>query len=179
MKALMPIPVSRAKTAWGLLQSVKRAILADPRRADMRIFLDQPVTGIKPACGTVGCFAGWVGLLAGVPYTAVSDIHGITVSDVNDITAISILGSNLNYYTVGPENSDYVFNSGDGDACKTTSPRTVAHARAVVARIKRFMQVNKAKLKARKLPPIPNRARLWKSRDDSYNAISKINQRGR
>lgn len=134
---LKAIPRSRAKTAWGLLQDVKRAILAEPKRVNMGVFIEDklPEDG-GPACGKVGCFAGWVSILAGAP-----DRYWST-------TARNLLGP-ADYNTVGP-GAD-VFNAGTGDRCETTRSGTAAHARAVVARINKFMRVNAKLLKARRL----------------------------
>lgn len=139
---LKAVPRSRAKTAWGLLQDVKRAILAEPKRANMGCYIGvhDPSEG-GPACGTVGCFAGWITLLRGTP------------SRMNaDFVAENILGSDIDYYTAG--GNYYVFNVGHGDACATTTWGTRAHARAVAARITRFMKVNETALKTRKLSDV-------------------------
>lgn len=146
---LRPIPKSKAKTAWGLLADVKRAILAEPKRADMGVFRRtvRPEHG-GPACGTVGCFAGWVTLLHNPRWPAPPS----SVWEPSPIAnkAHEILGEGCNFYTVpGPD--DYVFNSGDGDACQRTRAGTKAHARAVVARIDKFMRVNAKVLKAKKV----------------------------
>lgn len=54
----------KPKTAYGLLMAVKRVILAEPKRVNMDLWLDKHVTpensgDSAPACGTVGCIAGW------------------------------------------------------------------------------------------------------------------------
>ncbi len=140
---LKKIPRSRAKTAWGLCQEVIKAIEAEPKRADMTIFSYKlsPEEG-GPACGTVGCFAGWVTLLKDGHMT--DSYH----------RAIEILGD-LEYYTIRDDTEDplFVFNGGLGDRCDTdiTSPRTKAHMRAVVSRIKKFMKINAAALKSRNI----------------------------
>ena len=134
MPKLKAIPKSRAKTAWGLCQAVKRAILAEPKRVDMGVALERrlPQAG-GPSCGTVGCFFGWSCLLAGV-----------VIGD----SPMSLFGD-CDFYTVGT--GSYVFNAGSGDACEDTKPGTSAHARAVVARIDKFMRVNEQVLKAHRL----------------------------
>lgn len=135
---LKALPRSRAKTAWGLLQDVKRAILAEPKRANMWTFRSTrlPEDG-GPACGTVGCLAGWVNILSGDKYAR--QYHPRQAAE-------QILGSTCNYLF---GDAYHVFNAGSGDACETTKPGTRAHAQAVVNRINRFMRVNKAKLKAK------------------------------
>lgn len=125
------IPRSTAKTGWGLCRDVIRVIEADYRRADMWTYQE-----LNPECGMVGCFRGWVRRLMGDRALGLG-------------SAIDILGLDLNYHCVRG-GSHYVF--GGGDACETTTPRTKAHARAVINRIKRFMRVNEKALKARRLP---------------------------
>lgn len=147
---LKAVPRSRAKTAWGLLQDVKRAILAEPKRANMYVFTDYvtPDEG-GPACGTVGCFAGWTALLA----RKESKTSLTPNYHYNAYVARSILG-NLNYLFYRGDDSYSVFNMGAGDSCALTNPGTRAHARAVAARITRFMKVNETALKARKLADV-------------------------
>lgn len=136
------LPLSNAKTAYSLLQDVKKAILEEPKRVNMTTYYKETTRRNAPACGTVGCFAGWVCILAGIRKENSYDLS------VDDDGAREVLGDNLDYDTANGYN---VFNSGDGDDCKNTKPGTVEHARAVVNRINRFMQVNKAKLIKRKL----------------------------
>ena len=140
MPKLKAIPRSKAKTAWGLCADVIRVIMAEPKRADIGSYItkESPKSG-GPACGTVGCFAGWLTLLKG-------GREGMSVGQ----HAVSLLGNNIDYRTVGP-NRDYVFNSGEGDTCGTTIPGTLSHACAIAARIRKFMTVNEKALRARKV----------------------------
>lgn len=148
MAGLKALPISKAKTAWGLLADVKRAILREPKRANIYCFVrDQGPEDGGPACGTVGCFAGWVALLG-------ASQHPRAVLRRNaDEVARHLLGEGLTYHTAGAKN-EWVFNGGDGDMCGRTKPGTVAHANAVVARITKFMRVNQTALKARKLSSV-------------------------
>lgn len=141
------IPLSKAKTAYGLLRDVQKAIASEPKRANMGTFTEtlSPAEG-GPACGTVGCFAGWVSLLAGQGMIS------------NDIGARKLLGYDLNYH-FGGSGSGYVFNSGSGDACVHFQSGTPEHARAVVQRIEGFIQRNLKALKARRLPSLSTRRR--------------------
>lgn len=150
MNALKPIPLSKAKTALGFLRDVQRVIAAEPARADMRVTTrsagwddgpDEPPSP-RPACGTVGCFAGWVNVLAGGRETALR--QGIS-------SAHAFLGPLLDYTFWGGKQQFSVFNAGGGDSCETTAPGTKAHARAVVQRIDRFIKRNEKALRARKL----------------------------
>lgn len=165
MPRFRPIPLSTAKTAWGLLKDVRKAIKAEPARANMticqRIYdaldieyrqqYDQPT----PPCGTVGCFAGWIEIKAGTR-------HGLMCFDASEIVEPLLgeskreLGGTIDYFTVVNTRGDhyYVFNSGEGDDCELTQSGTPAHAAAVIARIDRFMQVNEKALKARTLKTV-------------------------
>ena len=142
MSKLQAIPRSNAKTAWGLCQDVIRAIKKDPKRADMAVFGATllPQYG-GPACGTIGCLAGWICRLAGKPGTRANDIVAKHIIDPK---------AQLDYFTVGPQDF-YVFNAGDGDRCETTPPSSRAHAHAVVTRMKKFMRINETKLKAQRI----------------------------
>lgn len=148
---LKAVPRSRAKTAWGLLQDVKRAILAEPKRANMWCFSihKEPKDG-GPSCGTVGCFAGWTAMLARKNAVLSYDPN----TTYNAFKAKLILGDNLDYSFYNGEDCHSVFNLGSGDSCASTNPGTRAHARAVAARITRFMKVNETALKARKLADV-------------------------
>jgi hypothetical protein len=61
------VPRSNATTALELLEDVKQVILDEPRRANMNYHLNTKASFYKnpPSCGTVGCFVGWVCVLAG------------------------------------------------------------------------------------------------------------------
>jgi len=151
------VPRSDATNVYDLLQDVKQAILEEPRRVDMNFvaYVDDrtrqwtnPRTGRKevmpaPSCGTVGCFAGWTMLLAGMtPGQAGSKWTG---------GAKDILGP-LNYKFTGSDGALCdVFNWGAGDGILSMKPGTRAYARAVCKRIDRFITANggKAVLKSR------------------------------
>jgi hypothetical protein len=98
-----------------------------------------------PACGTVGCFAGRVSILARTEDWPIwkSCLHP-------RLHAQQILGDSLDYSTAG-SNGHHVFNAGAGDACGTTNPGTKKHAAAVIARINRFMKKNAVALKAKRI----------------------------
>lgn len=143
MRRTKTIQPSQAKTAWGLCAAVCRAFLLEPKRANMRWYYDDtpPICG-GPACRTTGCLAGWICFLNGnKPVTA------------NQTLAQNIIdpGLRLDYHTVGPTGLHHVFNDGAGDACESTRPGTRAHALAAAARMRKFMRVNEAALKAGRL----------------------------
>lgn len=145
-KGLAPIPRSTAKTAWGLLQDVKRAMREEPRRVDMDTWLRRMDPRNlcyecyeAPACGTVGCFAGWVVLLAGgSPRTRPFNVES---------KARSILGENCNY-DLGPFAKD-VFAVYDG--CLSRGTRHYVED-VIKTRIDPFMKMNMVWLKRRRLP---------------------------
>jgi hypothetical protein len=149
------IRLSKAKTAYGLLRDVQKAVREEPRRANMGTFTDKvdPEAYNAPACGTVGCVAGWISILGG---------QGM-VDD--DAPARRLLGDEVKYhFTRGSLEFNeggyhYVFNGGSGDACAQTAPGTPEHAAAVVDRIERFIQGNLKALKARRLPSLRTRRR--------------------
>jgi hypothetical protein len=59
------LPTSKAKTAYGLLSEIRALILAEPKRYNQHDVLDyvEPDEADAPACGTVGCVAGWTCVL--------------------------------------------------------------------------------------------------------------------
>ncbi len=91
----------QAKTAYGVLQFIRRLILEEPKRYDQRIALaiegadglwDNHAPYEMPACGTVGCVAGWTtALLSPSPTRIVSPVNyarlklGLTSSQVFEL----------------------------------------------------------------------------------------------
>lgn len=60
------MPTSKAKTAYGLLSDVRKAILERPERYNQRDYISyvgESDFAVYPECGTVACVAGWVCLL--------------------------------------------------------------------------------------------------------------------
>lgn len=65
--ATSKLPTSKAKNAYELLTEIRRLILAVPKRYNQRWWLSRERGRFSehhmdryPACGTVGCVAGWV-----------------------------------------------------------------------------------------------------------------------
>ena len=57
------MPVSKAKTAYGLLSEIRALILEEPKRYDQTVWKRDPAMlhrGDQPTCGTICCVAGWV-----------------------------------------------------------------------------------------------------------------------
>lgn len=135
MEVTKSIPKSRAKTAYGLLSEIRALILAEPKRYDQTTFIAREndawsfVLGLKmPACGTVGCVAGWVATLKGPRDFSYEDASMI---------AEDILGVPCHD----------LFNGG---AVKQR-PQTAAHAKAGAHHIAKFQKEHRAQLLAKKV----------------------------
>lgn len=140
------IPKSKAKTAYGLLSEVRALILAEPLRYDQGTWIerkDNPRRNFDgdiceapksyPACGTVGCVAGWVATLTRKETWAYDETEGIAQIKLglNDEQAIMLF---------------------DCDAVRhTIEPQTIQHAKAGARHIQRFQKKHAAQLKAKKL----------------------------
>lgn len=150
MAKLKALPRSRAKTAYGLVSDVIRAVLDEPKRADMGTFIGSlpPEIG-GPACGTVGCFAGWVAILGRRQGETPPTYHQCRGNATN------LLGNDINYHTATggsddyPDDENYVFNGGGPDIKGNAG--TVRYARSVAARIRKFQKINAVALKAKRL----------------------------
>lgn len=57
------MPVSRAKTAYGLLSEIKALILEEPKRYNQSTWRLVSSPEHMPACGTVCCVGGWIDTL--------------------------------------------------------------------------------------------------------------------
>lgn len=141
-----PIPQSKAKTAWGLLGDVKRAMLAEPKRVNMGVWIAKSADYAEypqPACGTIGCLAGWVSLLKG----GCPSQHLMSVSE----HAQELIGA-ADYYTAPDDDGKpgyHIFNC-DGPDLKGHIG-TATYAKSIMRRIDRFMKVNAKALKAKRV----------------------------
>lgn len=170
------IPLSKARNAFALLEDVCKDILAVPARVRMDVVAylkeergsDWVIRDRRfPACGAVGCAAGWVAFERGVVARGTQaaerilgrGLHYNTVCEDSELAGLKGAGGALWDWEGRRASETYVFNNGAGDDCERTSLGTRAHARAVVARLKRFMAINEVKLKARKLAPVTKRVR--------------------
>jgi hypothetical protein len=90
------MPVSKAKTAYGLLSEIRKLILEEPKRYDQENTLNtgrdaKEIYGaLAPSCGTVGCVAGWVAALKAPrrvnhedPLDVADEILGLGDNDIN------------------------------------------------------------------------------------------------
>jgi hypothetical protein len=122
------VPKSNAKTAYGLLSEVRRLIVDEPKRynqGDTISFREHTdgwsvAYGKWPACGTVGCVAGWVTTLKLPERAALYDVIA---------PAGEILGLNS-------EQRRELFRASAARA----RGQTVAHAKAGAAHIARFQK---------------------------------------
>lgn len=130
------LPKSRAKTAYGLLSEVRKLILAEPQRYTQERYIAREggehgadcIAGEcypkgAPACGTVGCVAGWVATLKHGAAFAYSSTPRI---------AASVLG--LDY-----EQADELF-SGGALRHVDAQPQTKKYARAGAKHIAAFQK---------------------------------------
>lgn len=102
------LPVTKAKTAYQLLSEIIELILDEPKRYDQGKaleFRESPHPhrchayhaprhdSIFPSCGTIGCVAGWVVVLARPAYLRTVRGRYVWPTDVTDI-AENVLGLN-------------------------------------------------------------------------------------
>jgi hypothetical protein len=137
------MPVSKAKTAYGLLSEIRKLILEEPRRYDQGAWLlnDEDSFSFKygsdalaavPACGTIGCVAGWVvALQRRTPHdfmiaTEAADILGLTSEQRTSLFRPNASGDREK---IGPER----------------------HAQRGAAHIARFQHKHAAQLRAKRI----------------------------
>lgn len=137
MEVMNLIPKSRAKTAYGLLSEIRALILAEPKRYNQRDTLvlrehSYMVAQEFPACGTIGCVAGWtVALKAQRPSRHIGGIMAFAQRKLG-LTGFQ---------------ADQLF---DGSAAAGTV-QTLSHAKSGAAHIARFQKANRAQLLAKKV----------------------------
>jgi hypothetical protein len=141
------VPRIRTKriTAANLLRRIRALVLEEPARLNMDSYIsafrgrirssvyDPPHVGDLPACGTVGCIAGWGAMLLRRP-------DEIPRASTAETTMVKLLGHPeddpwfSSYYTDHDLFSDY------GADIDGTRPGTKAHARAVAQRIDSYLE---------------------------------------
>lgn len=133
------IPKSKAKTAYGLLSEIAKLALAEPKRLRMGMWLDREAALTfedAPACGTVGCIAGWAVMLRGTRKQQ-REMETNVYCDFSDAPAAAVLG-------LDSDQAHELFNPQvDG------SYGTLTHARNAVRRIRRFQKQHAKQLKAK------------------------------
>lgn len=132
------MPVSKATNAYELLAEIRQIILEEPKRYDQNMWLLTGAIGERaPACGTVGCVAGWAVALKADEVPA-----WYLVAE----KAQEILG-------LGSEEAGELFSSEAAstprERCYGPRTRNPAHARRGAAHIRRFMEKYKDQLKAK------------------------------
>lgn len=149
MKTKSLIPKSRAKTAFGLLSEIRRLILAEPKRYNQERYIARvggrndadeidPEIYPKgaPACGTVGCVAGWVATLKHGDAFAYLETAGMAAASLG-----------LTHIQAGELFGGDALDQLIGNAC----PQTKAYAQAGAAHIARFQKKYAQQLKATKV----------------------------
>jgi hypothetical protein len=135
------LPKSKAKTAYGLLSEIAKLALAEPKRLRMGMWLDRKAARTfadAPACGTVGCIAGWAVMLRGTRQQQ-REMENSVYCVLADAPATAVLGLDRGQ-------AEELFNPNvDG------SYGTLTHARNAVRRIRRFQKEHAAQLKAKKV----------------------------
>ena len=130
---------ARAKTAYGLLSHVRRLILDDPRRYNQSVYIHRTrqttiwAPSGAPACGTVGCVAGWVATL----------VRGKQARDGSaDATASHTLG-------LKEEQAEELFTS--YVISRALQPGTAKYARAGAAHVAKFQKRYQTQLRAKRV----------------------------
>jgi hypothetical protein len=139
------IPRSKAKNAYDLLSEVARLILAEPKRYAQEFYLSHGMPNGKPnsaalagypACGTVGCVAGWVTTLKATTESPflhtgqkAENILGLSTNQAGELFDASAL-----------------YGVTDGDI---PPPQTRAYAKLGAKHIRLFQRRYRAQLKAK------------------------------
>ncbi len=156
-------PRSKAKNAYDLLDDVCKVILEEPKRYDQGDWIvsiasdySTPAAAVKcqtpypiPACGTIGCVAGWTALLAR-PTIAVH-VDRLDAQVMGD--AVRILGINRGQATRlfdgGAVRNQWRQDFGNNKKFPMTG--TMGYAKLGVAHIREFMKDYADQLRAHKV----------------------------
>lgn len=141
------IPKSKAKTAYGLLSEICALALEEPKRIMMADWLVtksagnyEPAQGF-PACGTVGCVAGWAITLRPTRARTIHRDFGQYKEDEGE-RAGRLLG-------LSTDQCNALFTP-DG-LTESDDQQTPKHAQAVVAHVKAFQKRHRGQLLAKKV----------------------------
>lgn len=154
MKPYKAFPITKAKTAWGLLQDVKKRVLQVPEGIDMRQVLERAST----PCGSVACLAGECALLTLGFHNAVR--FRVPHNDSRMSWAIRLLGGDNGVrpaFVTSKEQAVFeralqsFFDAGSSDNIGALLPGTPRYAQAVVVRMNKFMARFETRLKRTKL----------------------------
>lgn len=162
-RRLAPIPRIRTKTitAADLLRRIRDIVLEEPKRLDMDRWVtmfrgstlgaidDRRVDKHGPACGTVGCIAGWGAVLLRQAGANVSDLRDWAggcqmrrALGLWDYSNREGLHTDLFVYNPSPEFNEKDRRDRRGRAILGGRPGTKAHARAVARRINIFLKAH-------------------------------------
>lgn len=152
MDKKLSMPVSKAKTAYGLLSEIRKLVTQEPKRYDQENTLTRGLAAkeiyeaeMLPSCGTVGCVAGWV-----IALRSPNRSQG----DVLD-AATAILGLRGIYDDWGSQAFELFRATAAGDRQGADGVCTVgsiaAHAKRGAEHIARFQNKYAKQLKAKKL----------------------------
>ncbi len=145
-----PLPTHNAKTAYGLLNAIARVITEEPKRLDMSVvcyrkerLLRDAITDLEwnkikiPACGTVGCIAGWALVLTGLTSESTAIGNETWMAEM-------VLGLTPN------QGKELFFPPA---LIGGSERQTVKHVNDTVKHIRKFQRANKAQLQNTKLLP--------------------------
>ena len=166
------VPHTQAETAFDLLNDIIRIIQEEPRRMDMGNWICNPkaVSAVRklPACGTVGCIAGWAVVLhdgvepayRGQRYIAERAVVLLTGA-LNQTGTLDLFdGDVFEYYDDEEGFRDYrVLNPGDAN-----------YVSLVIRRIEEYRDQHELHLKSIRLADLP-------SFDGTVREIHEINSR--
>ena len=136
----MLMPVSNATNAYDLLTDVAKLVLDEPRRLKMDDWITPvewlPEKHKAPACGTVGCIAGWVSTLT--PTQTYKSALGGTYAEEPVDQGCRVLGVE-DAYDLFTRRSLVLDGERNGG--------TLKHARNVVKAIKAFQKGHEKRLR--------------------------------
>ena len=132
------IPQSKAKTAYGLLSEVRRAILDEPKRYNQEFFISRKSEGNDgddafPTCGTIGCVAGWIATLTSRKLMSEAEVEH---------RAVRLLGDDVPHETLF---------RGDAIQESVGRPGTPRYARAGADHILKFQKKWEKELRAQRV----------------------------
>lgn len=143
--SLITTPRSDAECAYDLLEDIIKAIDEEPKRIRMGDWLvrtNESPEYLKehdlPACGTVGCIAGWATVLKPDADERYWDVEG-SAAELLGLTADQV--SHLFYYFPAVVGED-------------STAGTREYADKVIAHIREFMAANMAQLVERQIPHV-------------------------
>jgi hypothetical protein len=129
------LPKSKARNAYDLLSEIATLIVDEPRRYNQNVWIaaadgnDFAAPRGLPACGTVGCVAGWVRTLKGAMESGTTSEVAQRVLGINDIQVCQLFSA--------------------GAIQVSANVQTKAYAKAGAAHIRRFQAKHAAQLKAK------------------------------